>query len=247
VVWPTSIHNPIAEHARTDFFDSLYHSAAVVGTNTSAMIEAAIVGRPVLTVRAPEFEQSQEGTLHYQYLRPEHGGFVREAWSLEDHLAQLHDAVTRPEAVREANRRFVEEFIRPAGIDQACTPVLVDVLEGLAVDAPMPSADPWPTRVGEQALRVVARGLARWDESRRPAAVKRRAKRTSRTLERVAGYAARYDRRLSRAIRSVAVAVRARRDRRVRDLRRKKAEIAAAHREVVEEGRQLLDPELQVR
>jgi len=243
VVWPTSVHNPIGQDTRADFFDSLYHSAAVVGTNTSAMIEAAIVGRPVLTVRAPEFEQSQQGTLHFQYLRPEHGGFLREAWTLEQHLTQLDDAIRHPEDVQAANMRFVEDFIRPAGIDRACTPIVVDVLERLAATAPRPSGAPGVARAGERALRVVAQGLAKREERRRPGAAKLRARRTSRVLKRVASYAGRYDRRVSAAIRSVAETVRTRGDRRVRSLRHKHLETAAAHREVVEEGRQLLDPE----
>jgi hypothetical protein len=41
--------NPIDQQTRDDYFDSLYHSGAVVGLVTSAFLEAAIVGRPVLT------------------------------------------------------------------------------------------------------------------------------------------------------------------------------------------------------
>ena len=46
----------------------MYHASATVGLNTSAMIEAAIVGRPVHTILVPEFQHSQEGTLHFRYL-----------------------------------------------------------------------------------------------------------------------------------------------------------------------------------
>ena len=42
-----------------------------LGVNTSAMIEAAILGRPVLSVLAPEFAATQEGTVHFHYLLPE--------------------------------------------------------------------------------------------------------------------------------------------------------------------------------
>jgi hypothetical protein len=41
-VWPRDGANPVNEDHRADYFDSLYHSAAVVGINTSAMIEAAL-------------------------------------------------------------------------------------------------------------------------------------------------------------------------------------------------------------
>ena len=71
--------------AEADFYDSIAHCAAVVGVNTSAMIEAAIVGKSVYTWLAPEF--AQEGTIHFHYLLHEHGGFLHVAESLDEHLA----------------------------------------------------------------------------------------------------------------------------------------------------------------
>ena len=46
--------NPLNPDAKADYFDSLYHSHAVVGLVTSAFLEAAIVGRPVHTLLLPE-------------------------------------------------------------------------------------------------------------------------------------------------------------------------------------------------
>ena len=40
----------------------------MVGINTTAQIEGAIVGRPVHTVLADDFRFTQEGTLHFHYL-----------------------------------------------------------------------------------------------------------------------------------------------------------------------------------
>ena len=50
--------NPIDPESRDDYFDSVYHAAAVVGLNTSALIELAIVDRPVYTVLLPEFHDN---------------------------------------------------------------------------------------------------------------------------------------------------------------------------------------------
>ena len=50
-VWPRGRANPVNDDDRAEYFDSMYHAAAVVGINTSAMIETAIVGRPVHTIR----------------------------------------------------------------------------------------------------------------------------------------------------------------------------------------------------
>ncbi len=130
-IWPGEAYNPMDDRHRRGFFDSLYHAAAVVGINTSAMIEAAIVGRPVLSIHAPEFAATQEGTLHFHHLLPENGGFLRIASSLEDHVAQLRDVIADPETARRQTAGFVASFIRPHGVDRPATPILVDALEAL--------------------------------------------------------------------------------------------------------------------
>jgi hypothetical protein len=112
-------------------FDTVYHSAAVVGLNTSAQLEAAIVGRPVLTILAPEFTEGQQGTLHFSYLLKQHGGFVDVAPDFETHRQQLADAVAGrydPAVIRD----FVERFLRPRGLDSAATPHMVHAIEQFA-------------------------------------------------------------------------------------------------------------------
>jgi hypothetical protein len=47
-LWPRAGANPVDREARSDYYDSMYHSVAVVGVNTSALIESGIVGRPCL-------------------------------------------------------------------------------------------------------------------------------------------------------------------------------------------------------
>jgi hypothetical protein len=68
VVWPREGANPLNHTSRSDYYHSIHHSAAVVGVNTSALIESAIVGRAVYTILAPEFRDTQEGTLHFHHL-----------------------------------------------------------------------------------------------------------------------------------------------------------------------------------
>ena len=76
---------PRAMNADPTLLDTVHHSAAVVGLNTSAQLEAGILGRPVLTILAPEFEEGQQGTLHFSYLLKEHGGFVDVAPDFDVH------------------------------------------------------------------------------------------------------------------------------------------------------------------
>jgi hypothetical protein len=131
--------NPVNESDRQDYFDSLYHSEAVVGVNTTAMIEAAIVGRTVHSVLAEEFKDTQGGTLHFRYMLAENGGFLRVARTLDDHAAQLAETLRTPGMGRAACARFVERFVRPHGRDTRSTPVLSDALVRLAVERRTPT------------------------------------------------------------------------------------------------------------
>ena len=131
-IWPREGAEPDAGEARADFFDSLCHSAAVVGASTSAMIEAAIVGKSVYSVLAPEF--AQKSTIHFHYLVHENGGFLHVASSLDEHVAQLRRGLDAAGA--EQTRRFVESFVRPSGLDRSATPIFVDAVEELAGETP---------------------------------------------------------------------------------------------------------------
>jgi len=122
---------PQAMNADPTLFDTVYHGAAVVGLNTSAQLEAGILGRPVLTVLAPEFEEGQQGTLHFSYLLKEHGGFVDVAPDFDTHRRQLAAAV-RGDYDPRAIRGFIEQFLRPHGIERPATPYMVQAIEQFA-------------------------------------------------------------------------------------------------------------------
>lgn len=134
-VWPRRGENPITVSAKNNYHDSLYHGAAVVGINTSGLIEAGIMQRPVYTIRSEEFADTQEGTLHFHHLLHAGGGLLHTADTFEENLGQLALALsgtTDADAMREKSRRFVESFVRPHGLDQAGTPLLVGAIEELA-------------------------------------------------------------------------------------------------------------------
>ncbi|HXD19219.1 MAG TPA: hypothetical protein VN654_19535 [Vicinamibacterales bacterium] len=119
-------------NADQGLYDSLYHAAAVVGLNTSAMIEAAIVGRPVFTIGTDEFAAGQQGTLHYRYLLTENGGILSSAASFDAHARQLSAALAGDPEVGERSRRFVERFVRPRGREQNATTIMIDEIERVA-------------------------------------------------------------------------------------------------------------------
>jgi hypothetical protein len=151
-VYPPEGDEVSSDEARADFFDSLYHSAAVVGINTSAMIEAAIVGKHVYSILADEFRDTQEGTLHFRYLLRENGGILRVAGSLDEHVRQLADGASSPgDALA-----FVESFVRPHGLDAAAAPIVADAIEALAQADARPPVVTARSATLRRALSVVA-------------------------------------------------------------------------------------------
>jgi len=137
-VWPREPELPGALATRADYFDSIFHSAALVGANTSAMIEAAILRKPVLTLSLPQFAEEQTETIHFRYLNEVAGGLLVTAATLEEHVDQLARALEDPESAARRADAFTEIFVRPNGRGAAATPRFADEVERLAALQPEP-------------------------------------------------------------------------------------------------------------
>ena len=128
------VTHPKSATGDEDLFDDLFHADVVVGLNTTAELEAGILGKPVYTVRATEFAAGQTGSHHFQYLLRDHGGFVECAATLDQHLVQLADGLAG-RFDREQIRAFVVNFLRPRGADLPVAPLLATEIERWAHDA----------------------------------------------------------------------------------------------------------------
>jgi hypothetical protein len=225
---------PIDRDAKADYFDSLYYCAAVAGLCTSAFIEAAIVGRPVLTLLLPAYRIHQDGMAHFRYLLTVNGGLLHTATDMPSHLRQLAEAVTRQGADERA-QRFVEAFVRPFGRTEAATPRFADAVERVARrgrSAPVAALGRsiLGTRIVERLCVAGTRGVGEWlmmDESDIERAERNRVTNDTRE-QRLAGHAARRE-----------VEQRAREDvlRRTEEERERKQEAQLARRRVKEEQR----------
>ena len=139
VIWPPQGEAPLDEDRKRSYFDSLYHAGVAVGVNTSGFIEAGIVGRRTLTLATHDFRASQEGTLHFHYLTD--GGLLEVARNFDEHLAQLSRALSNPNETKQQVQTFIANFVRPAGLDQPATQIVVDAIEELG----RLKAQPWIT------------------------------------------------------------------------------------------------------
>jgi hypothetical protein len=124
----------VSAAAHQEYFDAIHHAAAVVGVNTSAMIEAAIVGRGIHVVLSKHLRDGQEGRPHFDYLVSAGGGLLRTSETIPDHVEGLARAIRGEDALesRERAERFLRAFVRPHGLETPVTPLMVDALESLA-------------------------------------------------------------------------------------------------------------------
>ena len=157
----------VSLHARRDgdqeLYDSLHHSHAAVGLNTSAMLEAAIVGRPVHTLVIPGFDAGQVGTMHFHYLVEAFGGLATVARDLAEHERQLSTVLRGAPTVSSRSRAFAEQFLRPHGAAEEVSPLLASEIERAASIGKTAGAHAplWQTLLRRPLLTWMRRKVAR--------------------------------------------------------------------------------------
>jgi hypothetical protein len=179
VVWPRGGAAPTDRQKKDEYFDSLHHASAVVGINTTALIDSAIVRRPVFTIVSEDFASTQTGTLHFSYLASDDGGgLLNVAHSWEEHCDQVGRALRAPADFRVQIDDFLLSFVRPHGLERAAAPLALEAVEETATIEKEAVSPGGPLR---WIVGVSAAGLGHLHRLRlhmRPAAVKkRRAKR----------------------------------------------------------------------
>jgi hypothetical protein len=147
------VMNSPMQNADVVLYDTVHHSAAIVGLNTSAEIEAAIVGRPVFTILDSN-AKGQQGTLHFHYLLRQRGGHVELAENFDQHTSQLSDALAGKYG-RDAMDAFVRRFVRPHGVDVPVAPRVADAIEALAATHETAGRDTDSVRLKPDATGVV--------------------------------------------------------------------------------------------
>jgi hypothetical protein len=154
-VSPSTAADPInSPPYRQRFREELHHASAAFAINTSALIDAAIMGTPALTAELPEFAPVQRGTVHFEYLVTVGGGLLRSAPTLEQHVAELASLIGRDPYERdERGERFIAEFVRPQG-DVASSRVFADEMRKLLEQ---PSSVRPPRRAGRAAGALLHR------------------------------------------------------------------------------------------
>ncbi len=129
-IWPRGGEYVDAPEAKQVYFDTLYHSSAVAGVNTSAMLEAAIVDKPCFTIMTEHYHNTQGGLGHFKHLID--ADFLEIAGSFGAATNIVAAILQGRDLKREQRRRFVQEFIRPRGIETPAADIMAKAIETAA-------------------------------------------------------------------------------------------------------------------
>ncbi len=131
-IWPRGGELPDTREGFAAMRNSFHHAKAVLGINTSGMIDAVLADRPTYSVKLSRYDQTQAGSKHFKYL--EDAG----ALYLLNDLAELWSAligIERGEDPKRAERRaFAQSFARPVDLQRPAGDVVAQ--EALAMLGP---------------------------------------------------------------------------------------------------------------
>ncbi|NOT24863.1 MAG: hypothetical protein HOP16_02065 [Acidobacteria bacterium] len=146
VVYPRGGDQADSQDSWQQYFNQLAHGQCVIGLNSTAFLEAAVAGRPCLTIVADEFWDSQGRTGHFRHLLA--GDFLEVATSVPDAARRIARVIEGADEKRTQRAEFVHQFLRPRGIDRPAAEVVADLVESSALPshptAQASSAQPAP-------------------------------------------------------------------------------------------------------
>ena len=115
IVHSNDLQVPYRGQVEEEYFSLIYFSSAVLGINTSSMVEAGVIGKPVVSMPSDFFGAKQRGTLHFRHLLET--GLIFETNNSAELYQQLQ-ILLRPSKqtrllIAEKSNNFISQYIRP--------------------------------------------------------------------------------------------------------------------------------------
>ena len=126
-IFPKTGALPNDQDSRKLLYNTLYHSAAVVGINTSAMIESVIVGKPVVSYLTDEYRKTQAEAQHFQQLLAEN--VLEVVKTPEEFVEVAGKLIAGKDTHKKEREAFVKKFIRPLGFEKLAGEAAADEIE----------------------------------------------------------------------------------------------------------------------
>lgn len=126
VVWPRQGDLPEAPQTRQNYFNTLYYGIAVAGLNTSAIFEAAIVDKPIISIMPEKHTQTPSGMAHFHHLLK--ADFMETVNNFIEASNVIKDILGGNDSKRAHRRQFVRDFIRPLGMENKASDIMAQAL-----------------------------------------------------------------------------------------------------------------------
>lgn len=127
---PESYSEYYSQEARDHYFDTMYHSNVIIGINTTAIIEAAILDKPCVALQTDYYSNTQINTRHYHLLLKYE--FLNVAKTFEEAKATIGYLLNNEDPKNKERSHFVREFVFPQGESISASVVMGEALEELA-------------------------------------------------------------------------------------------------------------------
>ena len=113
-VWPRERGRPDTVDAVGQFRDVLHHAAAVIGVNTTGMLDAVLCNRPCLALAVTRYRSTQTDTSHFRRMHESHALLVARSVSQALHIISRTLAGDDPTAP--SRQHFAATYARPRGV-----------------------------------------------------------------------------------------------------------------------------------
>lgn len=123
-VFPKKGGRPDIDETRQTYFDTLIHSAVVVGVNTTGFLDAAIVDKPCVTLMDDQMRDGQGA--HFNYLID--ADFIEVAMERTETFNIIDRIISGVDAKMDNRHQFVRQFMRPQGVDIPASEVMAKAI-----------------------------------------------------------------------------------------------------------------------
>jgi hypothetical protein len=106
---------PFGDDAAALFMSVLTHAFAVVGINTSGLIDAIALDRPIYSVMTDQYTDTHLSAAHFRHLVA--GNAITIASDADDLVKLLGAELKGKDKRKAARREFVRRFLRPRGME----------------------------------------------------------------------------------------------------------------------------------
>ena len=127
VIWPPGGDVPDMPSSQQNYFNTLFYSECVAGVNTSAMVEAAIVDKPCVTILTEQYRQTQTGRGHFYHLL--NADYMEIAQGFDASAKIIADLLSGMDSRALHRKDFVHSFLRPNGLRKNVSDLFVHAIE----------------------------------------------------------------------------------------------------------------------